>query len=97
MLVCVCVYVCGHKLGLCKNPHDGLFLSARAKVALHLGLVHAVQGQHEEDSTYAQGPKGVALQRVGVQTVEKGAENLPESTSLPKQADAMSLWLTPGR
>lgn len=77
--------VCRHKrileitLELCKNPHDGLFLGARAKVPLHLGLVHSVQGQHEEDSTYSQGPKGVTLQGVGVQTVEKGAQNSPGS------------------
>lgn len=57
------------------NPHDGLLLSAGAKVALHLGLVHAIQGQHEEDPSHSQRPEGMSLQRVGVQTVETPAEN----------------------
>lgn len=63
----------------CKNPHDGLFLSARAKVSLHLGLVHSIQGQHEEDSTHSQCPEGVTLQRVWVQTVDQWGKNMSQS------------------
>ena len=52
---------------------DCLALCAGAEVALHLGLVHAVQRQHEEDPAHRQSPERVSLRGVGVQTEEKQA------------------------
>ncbi len=60
----------------CQYSHDCLFLSASTEVSLDLGLVHPVQSQHQEDSPHSQGPEGVALQRVRVQTTQAESEDI---------------------
>lgn len=60
----------------CPNPRSPIFLSlhsqyssllrAGAEVALHLSLVHPVQGQHHEDTPEGQGPESMMHKRVWV-------------------------------
>lgn len=53
---------------------DCLLLRARAEVSLDLSLVHAVQGEHEEDAADGQSPEGVSLCGIWVQAEMKVGE-----------------------
>lgn len=65
------IYICQYRAFNAFFVPDGVFLCARAEISLDLSLVHAIEGQHEEDPADPQSPEGVSLCRVRVQAEPK--------------------------
>lgn len=74
------IYICQYRAFNAFCVPDGVFLCARAEISLDLSLVHAIEGQHEEDPADPQSPEGVSLCRVRVQAEPK-RENTDDTSN----------------
>jgi len=67
---------------LSQHSQHGSLLRVGAEVALHLGLVHPIQGEHHEDTPEGQGPESVPHKRVRIQPAgDTNVSLLPSSPS----------------